>query len=307
MKKFLKYIFVGLIFSYNFSFAQKGVQMEQYMFNQMQFNPAYAGSTHSFQASFLHNSRWIGFEGAPNIQVLNVHTPLFANAAIGASLVHESIGVSNNFDLFGVYAYEIKLIGYSISLGVQGGIISIKDKNSQLTTTDTGDEQYKEDIGFTNFNAGFGIFCHSDNYYIGLSFPKFMENTYSMSGKKNTNSFNPLGNPYYLTGGYVHEFNELIKLKPSILLKHLFGSPISIDLNINALYKNKFGLGAFYRFNSAFGFMFEYYIYNTLKVGYAWHLATSKLIAFNYGTHEIMVSYNLHKFQAKSYQSPRFF
>lgn len=56
--------------------AQQDFLKSQYMFNLFSINPAYAGSRDVMEVSLSHRSQWVGFEGAPQTQVLSVHAPL---------------------------------------------------------------------------------------------------------------------------------------------------------------------------------------------------------------------------------------
>jgi len=62
--------------------AQQDPQFTHYMFNQLYFNPAYAGIEKGARFTALHRSQWLGYEstfdagGAPSTQLISFTMPL---------------------------------------------------------------------------------------------------------------------------------------------------------------------------------------------------------------------------------------
>ena len=52
--------------------AQQDEQSSLYMFNPLQFNPAYAGSRGDLNATAVIRSQWVGINGAPKSQFLEL-------------------------------------------------------------------------------------------------------------------------------------------------------------------------------------------------------------------------------------------
>jgi long-subunit fatty acid transport protein len=61
-----------------------------------------------------------------------------------------------------------------------------------------------------------------------------------------------------------------------------------------------------YRLGNSFGLVGQYQVNDQLRIGYAFDLATTKLGAYNAGTHEIMLSYDLRFIKGRTI-SPRYF
>jgi hypothetical protein len=81
---------------------------------------------------------------------------------------------------------------------------------------------------------------------------------------------------------------------------------LSIDLNLNLLLLEKFWFGAMFRPTEALGAMFQVQITNQLKIGYAFELTINDLLSYQYGTHEIMLSYDF-VFKKVNVLNPRYF
>ncbi len=95
--------------------------------------------------------------------------------------------------------------------------------------------------------------------------------------------------------GYVFDFSEHIKFKPTTLAKIVAGAPLQLNLTGNFLISERVWLGAMYRTGDSFGFLAQWIINNKLRLGYLVDFMTSQLQGYQNGTHEIMVSYEVSK------------
>ncbi|MFN9942175.1 MAG: type IX secretion system membrane protein PorP/SprF, partial [bacterium] len=64
--------------------------------------------------------------------------------------------------------------------------------------------------------------------------------------------------------------------------------------------------GALYRVGNAIGFIGQYQVSDQLRVGYAFDLTTTRLGAYNAGTHEVMIAYDFRFIKGRTI-SPRYF
>src|SRR5690606_12954190 len=87
------YIFIALVLSSLFSYAQQDSQYTQYMYNTININPAYAGSRDAVSIFLLHRTQWVGLDGAPVTNNVSLHTPIGdSNFGVGLSFVNDRIG-----------------------------------------------------------------------------------------------------------------------------------------------------------------------------------------------------------------------
>ena len=84
------------------------------------------------------------------------------------------------------------------------------------------------------------------------------------------------------------------------------GAPLQVDLSANVLYDDKFSLGLAYRWSAAVTAMAGFQISDSMYIGYAYDLATTKLDNYNSGSHEIFFRYEIFK-NNKRITTPRFF
>jgi type IX secretion system PorP/SprF family membrane protein len=134
-----------------------------------------------------------------------------------------------------------------------------------------------------------------------LSTPKILEKAYDGASTTNLERRHYFG----IIGG-VFSLNSSWKMRPSAQIKLTLGAPISIDLSTAAIYKEKFWIGATYRLNAAFGAFVQYQITPQFKLGIASDFGTQAIRNYNYGTFEMLASYDF-VFKKQGIRSPRYF
>lgn len=286
--------------------AQQDPLYGQYMFNTLAFNPAYAGSGDVFTVMALSRHQWVGFEGAPTTQTFLAHTPLkLESLALGLSAINDRIGPARQTSAYMDLAYRIRTGGNSrLAFGLKGGLNLYQADLASLTTVEVDPANVNLQSQMLP-NFGFGLFWHSSRHYIGLSAPKLLENELdAVNGSVLVSASE--ARHYFLIGGYVTELSRGIKFKPSFMFRVVEGAPFSLDLNANFLFRERIWLGAMYRFGNAFGLMGQYQVNDQLRAGYAFDLTTTAIGAYNAGTHEVMLSYDLRFLRARTI-SPRYF
>jgi type IX secretion system PorP/SprF family membrane protein len=286
--------------------AQQDPLYSQYMFNTLAFNPAYAGSGDVFTVMALSRHQWVGFEGAPATQTILAHSPLRSqNLALGLSVINDKLGPTRQTGVFADFAYRIRTGESSrLAFGLKGGFNSFRADLAGLSTVDP--DQANVDIqGKMLPNFGFGLFWHTPLAYVGVSAPKLLEN----ETVEATNGLLTTGSEerhYFVMGGYVMDLGRDLKFKPSFMARLVAGAPLSLDVNANFLLRERIWFGAMYRLGNSFGLVGQYQVNDQLRIGYAFDLATTKLGAYNAGTHELMLSYDLRFIKGRTI-SPRYF
>ncbi|TYP97997.1 type IX secretion system PorP/SprF family membrane protein [Tenacibaculum adriaticum] len=299
--------------------SQQDPQYTQYMYNQSIINPAYATTDSGIvNLGFMHRSQWSSAVGAPKTYNLFAHTPLSEKIEVGLSVITDNIGdgVLKENNIYADFAYVLKLNDtQKLSLGLKAGFTSFNTsfddfrfpEDDPIRGIITNDEAFNT-LNNTFPNFGVGAFYFTDTYYVGLSAPNFLQSKH-LKEKQGLNSIGGEEIHFFLTGGYVYEINEIVKLKPAIMAKAVKGSPIVLDTSLNILFNNRFEGGLAYRIDDSVSAMFNVKATNTLRIGYAFDYTTSNLGNFNSGTHEIMVLFDLDLMGLKQGydKSPRFF
>jgi type IX secretion system PorP/SprF family membrane protein len=304
MKSKLTFL-IFLLFLISSVYAQQEAQYSQYMYNTISVNPAYAGSRDVLSVLALNRSQWVGFDGAPSTSTFSINTPIpETNLGLGISAISDRIGPTEQTTVSGDISYTIGLSEkINFSFGAKGTASFFSFDQYKVTPFQANDPKWKSLSSKMTPNFGVGMYLHSDKYYLGLSIPNLMETNFY---NDNEIAINSQRMNYYLIGGYVFDVNNWIKLKPAVVSKIVTGAPLQLDLSGNALFMNKFVLGAAYRWDAAFSGLAGFQVNDALFLGYSYDFDTTSLSRFNYGSHEFFIRYEF-IYKKDKLVSPRFF
>ena len=294
-------VFIGLQTTV---FSQQEPQFLQYMDNMLYYNPAYAGSREMLNLSALHRQQWIGVSGSPVSSTFQCHTPLkYESVGVGLSVVNDKLGPINaswiNADFS--YSLEFKNKG-KLSFGVKGGVDILNGDLTKLYVNDANDKSldYRYQNS-TSFNVGSGVYYHSKYWFIGAAIPRILESKTDI-----TNGEIAAQRHYYgMVGGYF-KLNRMFKIRPSAMVKITENAPLGLDLSTAVIIYDKLWLGGNYRLKESGGVFAQFQLSNQFKIGYGLEINTSKLAKYNYGTHELMLSYDF-IYKHRDLASPRYF
>jgi hypothetical protein len=90
------------------------------------------------------------------------------------------------------------------------------------------------------------------------------------------------------------------------MIKSAFGAPTSVDLNLNALFMEKFEVGTSYRTEDSFSGLVGFQVTPSLRIGYAYDSVMSELSAISSASHEVVITFDLIS-NPKTLRSPRYF
>lgn len=294
MKKLITYSIISLtlfLLQANLVNGQQNSMTSQYMFSQLTINPAYAAAKPYISASFLFRKQWAGFDGAPVTETASVQGLLKSKrVGLGAVISNDKLGITNQTDFFGNYAYLLPLSKGNLSLGLRAGFSVYTSDLSDLIYWDTNDPIYELSTA-TDFlpNAGFGAFYFQDKFYAGFSVPYLLNYDPNKSLSIDGDQLHRLIRHYYISTGYVFDVSSELKIKPNLLVRYVDAAPMQFDINVNALLSDIIWIGASYRSGDAVLGLVEYKINNKIRVGYSYDITLTEIKSFTSGTHEIMI------------------
>lgn len=275
--------------------GQNQQQYNHFIADQGLLNPAYNGTRDFVSGILVLRNQWVGLEGAPVTQAINVHAPIgFTNLGAGLSITNENIGASHTLDFYGALAYRIYFQrDQTLSLGLQLGFNSFSMDQNKIVSLDNTDQAL---YGSANLalNSGVGAYYYTPKLFVGFSIPEFFTNEYDtgIGAYKNSLIFKNLH--YYLYGGYVFEINENVAIKPTLLNRVVYGAPWQMDFTGNCLLYQKLWLGLTYKSSKELVFLTEFIINNKLTVRYSYDYPFSSLNQVkNGGSHELGLQFDL--------------
>ena len=301
--------------------AQQLPQFSQYIFNGLHINPAYAGYKGDGYIQSTYRSQWINFPGAP--KTLSFTADLSANEGrmgLGVTYLKDRISLTEiNVGML-TYSYRIATGDKSmLSLGVSAGISEYAFDPTEMVVVNNPDPLPPSSrVAATTPNMNTGLFFHSDKFYAGLS-------AYNLIGRRAllrqdiAVAFHDFH--YYLTVGGMMRLADNVQLKPSILIKHVKGSPTSYDLNAMFLFRERVWLGGSFRSNvrvfedqlqedlskrNAVALVMEYFVLPSMRIGYAYDYNLNAFNSYRTESHELSVGVYLNR-QRKIIYNPRWF
>lgn len=301
MKKWLIILFFVPLASQG---QQQGIY-SQYIFNLFTVNPAYAGELDALATSLSYRAQWVGFEGAPNSQYFTAHTPLpKKNMALGIQIQNDEIGARQTPSFAIAYAYKLNLgKNRRISFGLQGGVVNYQYNWNELQYNRPQDPVAYESASnkwIPNFD--FGVMYLDPQNYFGVTL-KSINQAKTISSDFSDASLSTL---LYIVGGRTMPLSEKVSLKPSFIAMKSLETPFQFDVNIGALYDNRFWLTATYRYQFGMVFSGQFYINDQFHFGYSYDLATNGLMGQQGGTHEIFIGYEFNIYKTPASKSRQY-
>ncbi|HEU5146771.1 MAG TPA: type IX secretion system membrane protein PorP/SprF [Chryseosolibacter sp.] len=289
-----KLLLSALIFGICYaSEAQIDPLYAQYLSNPLLINPAYSGLNNNLNIGVTYRKQWAGFDGSPATYNVNGHTSLLDNRmGVGLIVVRDNIGINSNTEVHATYAYRLPLDQQYLSFGLQAGLLSYKSINSELNPFDPNDPAFQGSESYTRPSFGAGVILHSERYFFGLSVPRMLKAQVTISDLE-TELYSQ---HFYAMGSYVFFLNEHIRLKPSVLLKSVEGSPVSTDVNFSVNLNERYTAGIYTRNLNAFGLLAQMKFADMYRFGYAFEVPSRRSVGARFTTHEVSFGLNMAMF-----------
>lgn len=296
----MKSIFTGLLFLLCIAaHAQQDPIYAQYLMNPLIINPSYAGINNNVQINAGYRIQWMGLDASPKTLNLNGAVSIVENkAGVGVTLLQDRIGNTTITEFNGAFAYKLKLRNDMVfSFGMQGGVLGFRTDNSSLNIRDAGDDAFPDGTTRTStVNVGTGVTLMSNKFIVGLSVPRMLPSKINSGGQQ----FELYNQHFYLFGSYVHNINERLRFKPSLLLRGVKGAPLSADVAVNLNINMVHTAGIFVRNMNAYGVLLQTMLAEKFRLGYVFELPSKKSVGPGFTTHEIslgirMGAFNFHE------------
>ena len=329
MKK-LWILYIAVALSFGMSLQVQGQQLPQftqYMFNQLNINPAYAGSQEGLNLEAAARFQWVGIEGSPLTQTVGLHVPVpFLRSGVGLNVTNDMLGAQRTTSAYLSYAYRQK-IGAStyLSIGVRGGAIQQNLDGSILRSPEglyEGSIDHQDDYiplrsesGYT-LDLGSGIYLASSRLQVGVSGLHLLEPSIGYSALADSSLVSELSFNRHIAiyGAYKFDIGNTMSLQPSLLVKSDLkkwqleaGAILTYDDFIR-------GGVAFRGFNpdsfDAVAILAGIAVSRKLNIMYSYDLNISQLKNANSGSHEVTLQYAFKNLlpskSGKTIYNPRF-
>lgn len=300
-------------------FAQQQPHNTQFMYYKLGYNPGAAGSQESTCISCIVRQQWIGLDGAPSMAVATFNMPLFnQRVGVGANLYRHTIGITNIYNVDGVYAYRVRLGNGMLGLGLQASVRSLEhDFQRTVAIQPKADDPNIPPSTRDKFifNFGTGAYYDSERFYFGLSVPRLLKSNidFAVSDVVIAREVQHI----YLMGGLKLPINANLELQPQALIKYVDGAPVDLDANINLLIAKRYVTGLTYRIGGdrisgvgdSIDFLLGAQLTKNLVVSFSYDYTLSQIKDYTTGSIEFSAHYCIGKSNGKTkeYVNPRFF
>ena len=251
-----------------------------------------------------------GFENNPKTMYISADMPLQLLGAlhgVGLQIINDEIGLFSHKKVGGQYAYKQKLLGGTLSIGLQASMLSESFKGSKLDLDDDNDPVFsKSDITGTAFDLAAGLYYKHKNWYAGLSIQHALAPTIELG---ETNELET-SQSYYFTGGYnIRLKNPFLTIQTSVLGR-TDGVAYRGDVTARVRYTHEQKVmyaGLSYSPTNSVTLLVGGHFHG-IMVGYSYEAYTTAISIGN-GSHELFVGYqtdiNLSKKGRNRHQSVR--
>lgn len=294
--------------------AQQLPLYSQYVFNGFMVNPAVAGYDGYTSFNTTARQQWLGFGQAPRTYSASWQTRILRRSyriinrpiasdnrlkpstkgrvGLGAYIINDvNANVARTGASF-TYAYHIHFRRQQLSFGLAGKIFQYRIDKDQLTFGEGGDPVLDSDFKTTAYSpdADFGIHFYDPSYFVGLS----VSNLFQTSIKIGANEIADYKTfrHYWLMGAYRFRLSDMLELEPGTMLKTSENWNPQGDFTVKMIINEQFWGGLSYRTNKSMILLLGIRI-EGLYFGYSFDWAFSEIAHFNYGSHEITLSYKL--------------
>jgi type IX secretion system PorP/SprF family membrane protein len=282
----LYFIIISVLLS-GYCYGQQDPLYAQYLTNPMIFNPAYAGLNNSFNGAVSFRNQWAGFEGAPSTVNFSAHSSLVDNkVGAGVMFIRDRFGALKNNELAFLGSYKLKFDKYTLSFGMQFGFLNSTYLYSDVVVPNPNDPAFPtNNLRYSWPNVGAGAILHGENFIVGLSVPRMIK------VKGGDTNFLLQSQHVYLYGAYVYYVGTRLRLKPSVLLRGVKGSPLAADLNFNINIDTKYSAGVFLRNFKSYGLLLQAWVLNNkIRFGYAFELPGGASVGPQFTSHEVTLA-----------------
>lgn len=292
----------------NIAYGQNDRLYSMFVFNKLQYNPAYAGSVEALSIGAHYRHQWQGVEGAPRTVTAFAHTPLAkGRSGLGLSFISDDIGIFNSTFIKMDYAYRVSFKNetkLSVGLNAQFDFTRFDWTKADLI------DNFDAIIPFgqpsnSAFNVGMGIYYSGPKFYIGASLPRFLRNAITSEAYRGFADLNDF-RAHYLMGGIIFKLGQKIHLRPSLLVTYVKNAPIETDFNLSLLFLESFWIGGSYRLGESADAFVQFPVTPQLKVAVGVDYALTELNSFTKGSFELMVEY-LFRYDNQKVNNIRFF
>ncbi len=291
--------------------AQQLPIFSQYVLNGFILNPAMAGYDGYTSVNTTARQQWIGFGDAPQTFAASWQTRLLQRSykiiknpvrnkklllpstrgrvGLGGYVINDMNGNVSRTGIQFTYAYHIFMGVNQLSFGLAGKVFQYRINADDLVFGRDVDPLVNagiKEVGYSP-DIDFGVYWTNADYFIGASANNLFQSSIQVGGAK---SEYRIYRHYWLMGGIRFYPGPKLTIEPSVLLKTTEKWIPQGDFGVRFYYIEDYWAGLAFRTDGSLITMVGMKT-NGLFFGYAFDYTFSSIQRFNYGTHELSISF----------------
>jgi type IX secretion system PorP/SprF family membrane protein len=297
------FIFVALLVWQQAS-AQLQPNATHFTYNRLFYNPATAGQNTVSTVQALYREQWLGFEGAPRTGIVSWQNAIQGDhIGIGGNFMYNEIGIHKRIHADFAYNYRANMLNGILSAGLQFSYRHLQQNwadprlvGSQSLVLDQAIPAVQSSRMMPNFGAG--IFFEQNQYYIGLSVPRMLENSIDFTELGGQLSREP--QHFYAMGGFTHMLSNQLSMSYHLLGNYVKSQPFDLDLNAMVHYNQRINAGINYSFGGdqmnsgeSLDVLAGVQVNGNLAVSAAYDFSLGRLQKYSGGSIEVAVIYTI--------------
>lgn len=272
--------------------AQYDVSFGHFWAMEPSFNPAAVGKESKLNFTGAYAIQMAGFEHNPQTMYVAADMPFYALRSyhgVGLQFMNDAVGLFTHKRIGLQYAYQPKLLGGRLSLGVQLAMLSEKFDGSKAVIADDKDPALEtSSVDGTGFDIGLGLYYRHRQWYAGFSVLHLNAPKVELGEKSELD----IHATYYLTGGYnIQLRNPFLSIQTSVLGR-TDGVGYRADVSGRLVYaheKRNLYVGLACSPTNSVTVQIGGVI-RGVKIGYSYEAYTSAISLGN-GSHEVFIGY----------------
>lgn len=272
--------------------AQYDVSFSHYWAMEPSFNPAAVGKESKLNVVGAYAMQLVGFENNPKTMYAAADMPFYALGSyhgVGIQFMNDAIGLFTHKRFALQYAYQPRLWGGKLSVGLLAAMLSETFDGSKLDVITTGDKALPtSSVNGSALDLGAGVYYSHGNWYAGVSAQHLNAPVVEL-GEKNEIA---VSTTYYLTGGYnIRLKNPFLTIHTSVLGR-TDGVAYRADVSGRLMYtheKRVMYAGLSYSPTNSITVQIGGNV-RGVRLGYSYEIYTSAISIGN-GSHELYVGY----------------
>lgn len=307
MNKTLRLVSAFLLCTWGAS-AQQDLVLTHFFYNKFAVNPGATGMNDGICGNLLYRNQWDKVNGAPNSVIFNAEAnlPSFGlnhDAGVGLNFTHDAIGFNRQNNLMLSYSYHLALGPNDgvLGIGASVGMVNFGLSPVWIGPQTQVDATFPAASSATSFDANFGLYYKTNNWYAGLSATHLPAGSLKLKSEVVSNNVAyDLVRHYYVMGGWtsnpINGGNGLVDVQ---FLGQTDARKFSGNLNARYIHKNMMYGGLGFRNSDAVSVLlgFKPWDFHSPKgagfmwVGYSYDITIGRLSKISNGTHELAVKF----------------